>query len=68
MDVFVEHPIPFEEVWERSVIVPVGGTGVRIASIEDIVRMKTLAGRPKDFEDIAALERIRARKSELQGG
>ena len=59
VDLFVEEPIPFEELWARSEPVALGGLTVRIASIPDLVQTKHLAGRPLDTEDIARLEEIR---------
>jgi hypothetical protein len=41
----------FERVQERNV----EGTRVRLASAEDIVVMKILAGRPKDVDDVRAV-------------
>jgi len=58
VDIFVEHPIDFEELWARSVVVDIDGTPARVASIADLIRLKRIADRPMDREDIAALEAI----------
>ncbi len=58
VDVFAESPIPFEELWSRSESVEVGGEGIRLASLRDLIAMKRIAGRPVDLEDIEALEEI----------
>lgn len=56
VDLFVEEPIPFKELWSNSLEMPLEGTTVRVASRAHIIEMKRLAGRPRDLEDIAALE------------
>jgi hypothetical protein len=56
VDVFVEEPIPFNGLWDRSLVVPLESTTVRIASREDLIHMKAAAGRPQDLDDIAFLE------------
>jgi len=43
---------------ERAVSIRLEDLDVPVASIQDLIAMKTLAGRPKDFEDIAALQAI----------
>ena len=58
VDLFVEPPMDFGALWERSQVVDVGDVRVRIASIEDLIRMKTAAGRPQDLADVEALEQI----------
>jgi predicted nucleotidyltransferase len=59
LDLFAEPPLPFEDLWERSVAFDVAGVEVRAASIDDLISMKRAAGRPQDTADVAALERIR---------
>ncbi len=58
VDIFVESPIEFEELWNRSETVMVGETPIRIASIGDIIALKRKVGRPKDMADISDLEEI----------
>jgi hypothetical protein len=58
IDVFVAPPIPLDELWERAEPLALQRTRVRTASIPDLIRMKRLAGRPQDLEDIAALQAI----------
>jgi hypothetical protein len=58
VDLFVEPPLPFDELWRRSEILDLGGYTVRVAAIEDLIAMKRNAGRPQDLIDIEALERI----------
>lgn len=60
VDVFVENPIDFEELWQRSELVELSGTRTRIASIADLIRLKRIAARPQDHADIDALEAIDA--------
>ena len=58
VDVFVDHPIEFEGLYERSKTCDIGSCSVRIASIPDLIHLKRLADRPRDKEDIARLKEI----------
>lgn len=64
VDLFLEHPIPFDDLWRRSSVVTLRGLPVRIASIDDLVTLKRLAGRPEDLTDIDALLEIKQLKTE----
>ena len=63
VDVFADHPIEFEDIYERSETCNIGSCPVRIASIPDLISMKRLADRPRDREDIVHLEKILRRQS-----
>jgi predicted nucleotidyltransferase len=62
VDLFAREPIPFEELWSRADAVTLGGRTIRVASIEDLIRMKRAAGRPQDGIDIHHLEEIARRR------
>jgi len=59
VDLFIEEPIPFEELNERAVLVEIEDCPICVASIDDIITLKRKAGRPKDLADIEALEIIK---------
>jgi hypothetical protein len=64
VDLFVDNPIDFEELWARSEVLTLTGTTVRVASIPDLIRMKKLAGRPVDRLDIEELQAIMRRRED----
>ena len=58
VDLFARPPIEFDLLWARAVRARIANAEIPIAAIEDLVRMKELAGRPKDEDDIRHLLRI----------
>ena len=68
VDLFAENDVPFDVLWERADVMVIGEVRVRVASIPDLIRMKTAAGRAVDREDVRVLEEIlgrsRSRKPE----
>jgi predicted nucleotidyltransferase len=59
------HPfvkgIAFEDAWARRVTDQIKGVPVAFASLDDLIRMKEAAGRPKDLEDLRVLRRLRGK-------
>ena len=57
------HPyvkgISFEEVWKNKVKAKFGDTFAWFASLDDLIKMKKAAGRPKDMEDLKYLLKLR---------
>lgn len=58
VDLFVEHPVSFEDLFARAEVMPLATTSARVASIPDLIELKRRAGRPQDLLDIEALEAI----------
>lgn len=59
VDLFLEHPIQFDELWSRSMVMTLRGVPIRVASIDDLITLKRLAGRPEDLADADALAAIK---------
>lgn len=58
VDLFAEEPLPFDELYTNSVVVVIGDVPVRVASVDDLIRMKSAVGRPQDLADVEALRRL----------
>ena len=64
VDLFLEPPLPFDELWGRSVLMTMRGVPVRVAALADLIAIKRLAGRPEDLVDAAALEELQRLRGE----
>jgi predicted nucleotidyltransferase len=58
IDLFVAEPLPFVAAFSRALRADLGAVSVSVASLEDPIALKRAAGRPKDLEDVRALEEI----------
>jgi predicted nucleotidyltransferase len=58
------HPyvkgVSFDEVWKNKVKSKFGDTFAWFASLDDLIKMKKAAGRPKDIEDLKYLTKLKA--------
>lgn len=61
VDIFARYPMDYDQMLSRSVLGNLGGTPVRICSIDDLIEMKRLADRAIDKAkaDLEELEIIR---------
>jgi predicted nucleotidyltransferase len=57
------HPyvkgVSFDDVWKNKVKAKFGDTFVWFASLDDLIKMKKAAGRPKDREDLKYLLKLK---------
>ena len=52
----------YEDIVTHAVRIDVFGAACQVLDLETLIQSKRAVGRPKDFEDLAELEIIRARK------
>lgn len=67
IDFFIEHYLPFESLMKNAKEVTIEGRKTRIVSIDDLIEMKRMAGRPQDQLDIEALEMLKKKASNGSG-
>jgi hypothetical protein len=63
------HPyvkgVSFDEVWKNKVKAKFGTTFAWFASLDDLIKMKKAAGRPKDIEDLKYLLKLKEQETRL---
>lgn len=68
VDLFVEPPFDFEQAHARAHRVEIApGLEVTFVGLEDLLRMKRKAGRPRDLEDVAGLESLNPERKAEDG-
>jgi predicted nucleotidyltransferase len=66
IDLFVTEPFDFDAVYARALRVPLEKTDATVIALEDLIALKRGVGRPRDLEDIAALESLTAKGKESE--
>ncbi len=64
IDVLVRPVVPFEQLKRNALIRRIGALTIPVASIDDLITLKTGTGRTKDVIDIEELRKIKARDEE----
>ena len=59
VDVLVRPPVPFERLYANSEARDVAGVAIRVASIDDLIELKTGTGRAIDASDVDALQSLK---------
>jgi hypothetical protein len=59
--------IEFGEVYARAVEAKLDDVPVRVIALDDLIANKRASGRPRDMEDCAELERLRAKIEQSRG-
>lgn len=58
IDLFVAEPFDFDTVYARALRVQLEKADATIIALEDLIALKKGVGRPRDLEDIVALESL----------
>lgn len=58
LDILVEPSVDFAAAWTRRIEKSLAGTHIQLASVEDLIALKTGTGRKRDASDIEALQRL----------
>ena len=58
VDIVIHHPLDFKKAYQNKVERNVSGTPIMLASIEDMITLKKVAGRAQDLADNVHLERF----------
>jgi len=68
VDLFVNEPFDFDTVYGRALRVALETTEATVISLEDLKAMKGRVGRPRDVEDVAALDALAKQREGETGG
>ncbi len=64
VDLFVETPIDFEELYRKAELIPIGTAVVPVVAIPHLIQMKQAAGREQDRADLRVLVEIEKRRGQ----
>lgn len=64
IDVFVNHPFPFEEMWKEGKCIKLSNQMIRVVGLKHLMKMKQRASRPKDDMDLRYLGAMLRKKKE----
>ncbi|UJS19672.1 MAG: hypothetical protein L3J18_12255 [Candidatus Brocadia sp.] len=65
--VVLVHPLDFEESFVNRTVKRAKDVDIYLASVDDIIKMKKMSGRPQDLSDIEMLNKVRKYLGEGNG-
>lgn len=63
IDVFLENPLNFDNSYKRRKVATIGSLKISVISLDDLKKLKTIAGREKDRSDLQQIEKVKRLKS-----
>ncbi len=66
IDLLTGIPVSFEKAKRKRRRIVAGGLRLNLVSIDDLIRMKRVAGREQDLSDIEALKKVKALKRRMK--
>jgi hypothetical protein len=67
IDLFVSEPFDFEVVYARALRVPLERSEAMVIALDDLIALKRRVNRPRDQEDVAALETLKGETRQKDG-
>ena len=68
IDLFISEPFDFDAVYSRAIRVPLEKVAATVIALQDLIALKRQVGRPRDIEDVAALESLREPEADDRTG
>ena len=59
IDMFIKEPFAFDRIYKNRINVKIENITIPILPVNDLIKLKEKAGRPKDLDDIAQLKKIK---------
>lgn len=59
LDVVIDFPIPFNQLWESRIVKTEGSLVVNVVSIEHLIALKEFSNRAQDKQDVYYLSKIK---------
>lgn len=59
VDIFLRNPIDFEKAYKRRKIVTIEGLRISCASLDDLIKLKSMSERIRDLSDLGFLEKMK---------
>jgi len=56
VDIVLVQPLNFNEAYQRKIVINAGDMEVCLVSLDDLIKMKIVAGRPRDLSDAEMLK------------
>jgi len=59
MDVLIDIPLEFAEMWERKTTRTTDGIDIHVVSVDDLIKLKEYSNRKQDIDDISLLSQLK---------